>query len=153
MQNLGYLHRKDKMKQYVTGFMYSQDKKRVVLIEKINPEWQRGLLNGVGGKIEENETPEVAMSREFKEETGISTLPEEWKLFSIINRPSKYKVYFLYTFNNSLINAKTVEEEQVGIYEVDNLPSNTIYNLKWFIPMSLDPMLSFLNPVQIVENI
>ena len=37
------------MKYYVAGFMYSKDRKKVVLIEKINPEWQRGLLNGVGG--------------------------------------------------------------------------------------------------------
>ncbi len=43
---------------YVTGFMYSIDRKRVVLIEKINPEWQKGHLNGVGGKIEKDETPE-----------------------------------------------------------------------------------------------
>jgi len=141
------------MKYYVAGFMYSEDRKNVVLIEKINPEWQRGLLNGVGGKIEKNEAPEVAMSREFKEETGISTLPEEWKVFSMIHRPSTYKVYFLYTFNNDLINAKTVEEEKVGIYEVNDLPSNTIYNLKWLIPMSLDPMLSFHNPVHTEEKI
>ena len=140
------------MTYYVTGFMYSVDRKHVVLIEKINPKWQRGLLNGVGGKIEKNETPEMAMSRECEEETGVATAPEEWKVFSIINRPLKYKVYFLYTLNNNAIHAKTVEEEKVGIYEVDDLPHNTLYNLKWLIPMGLDPMLSFPHPIQIEET-
>ena len=140
------------MKYYVAGFMYSEDKKSVVLIEKINPEWQRGLLNGVGGKIEKNETPEMAMSREFEEETGVGTLPEDWEVFSMIHRPLHYKVYFLYTVSSSAMHVRTVEEEKVGIYEVDQLPSNTMYNLKWLIPMSLDPMLSFRDLVLIEEK-
>ena len=141
------------MKYYVAGFMYSKDRKKVVLIEKINPEWQRGLLNGVGGKIEKNETPHMAMSREFKEETGVNTSPEEWKVFSVIDGPSKYKVYFLYTLSDNLINVKTVEKEKVGIYEVSDLPPHTMYNLKWLIPMSLDPKLPFRTPVSIEESV
>jgi hypothetical protein len=31
---------------YVAGFLFSADRKQVVLVEKINPEWQRGRLNG-----------------------------------------------------------------------------------------------------------
>ncbi|WP_164969449.1 hypothetical protein [Halarcobacter ebronensis] len=54
------------MKHYVTGFLFTKDFKHVVLIKKLNPEWQRGLFNGVGGKVEENEKPCDAMSREFK---------------------------------------------------------------------------------------
>ena len=42
---------------YVTGFLFSSDRDRVVLIEKLSPAWQRGLFNGVGGKIEANELP------------------------------------------------------------------------------------------------
>lgn len=140
------------MKYYVAGFMYSEDKKSVALIEKINPEWQRGLLNGIGGKIEKDETPKMAMSREFEEETGVSTLPEDWKVFSMIHRPLHYKVYFLYTISSEIMHVRTAEEEKVGIYEVDHLPSNTMYNLKWLIPMSLDTMLSFREPVHIEEK-
>ncbi len=39
------------MKLYVVGFMFTEDEKQVVLIEKKRPEWQAGKLNGVGGKI------------------------------------------------------------------------------------------------------
>ena len=137
---------------YVTGFMYSTDKRRVVLIEKINPEWQRGRLNGVGGKIERDETPEVAMSREFEEETGVASAPEAWKIFAVINGGQEYKVFFLYMIDDNLTQAKTVEAEKVGIYDVDDLPYNVLHNLRWLIPMSLDGKLSLRQPIEIVET-
>ena len=56
---------------YVVGFLFNPDMTEVVLIKKNRPDWQKGLLNGVGGKIESGEDPITAMIREFKEETGI----------------------------------------------------------------------------------
>ena len=140
------------MTYYVTGFMYSTDKRRVVLIEKINPQWQRGHLNGVGGKIEKDETPEMAMSREFEEETGVATAPEAWRVFAVINGGQEYKVYFLCTIDDNLSQAKTVEAEKVGIYDVADLPQNVLHNLRWLIPMSLDGKLSFRQPIEIEEK-
>ena len=49
------------MIKYVTGFLFSPDKQSVVLITKNRPKWQENKLNGVGGKIELNETPLEAM--------------------------------------------------------------------------------------------
>ena len=139
------------MTYYVTGFMYSTGRRHVVLIEKINPEWQRGRLNGVGGKIEHGETPQAAMAREFYEETGVATLPEAWSLFAVINGGESYRVYFLRTFSDDLMHARTVEAEEVGIYPVDDLPTTVLHNLKWLIPMSLDPKLFFERPVEVEE--
>jgi 8-oxo-dGTP diphosphatase len=42
--------------QYVLGFLFDPSQKDVVLIKKLKPEWQKGKLNGVGGKIEEGES-------------------------------------------------------------------------------------------------
>ena len=58
---------------YVAGFTFSENDTDVLLIEKQNPAWQRGFLNAVGGKIEPGEQPLEAMTREFKEETGVRT--------------------------------------------------------------------------------
>ncbi len=58
------------MQEYVCGFMFSPDKKQVALIRKTKPEWQKDLLNGIGGKIESGESPHEAMVREFYEESG-----------------------------------------------------------------------------------
>ena len=48
--------------------MFNSLLNNVVLIRKNKPSWQSGKLNGVGGHIEEKETPEMAMGREFLEE-------------------------------------------------------------------------------------
>ncbi len=44
------------MKGYVLGFAFDEDYEWVALIKKNRPQWQAGKLNGVGGKIEPNET-------------------------------------------------------------------------------------------------
>lgn len=45
----------------------------VLLIEKKRPDWQKGRLNLVGGKIESGETPEQAAERELYEEAGMTS--------------------------------------------------------------------------------
>lgn len=70
------------MKRYVLGFAFNSDYTEVALIKKNRPDWQKGKYNGIGGKVEEGEPEILAMVREFKEETGIETLPEWWKPFT-----------------------------------------------------------------------
>jgi 8-oxo-dGTP diphosphatase len=45
------------MIKYVVGFLFNEGKTKVVLIKKNRPDWQKGYFNGVGGKIEGDETP------------------------------------------------------------------------------------------------
>lgn len=71
------------MINYVVGFFHNEI--NVVLIEKQCPEWQKGLLNGVGGHIEEGEMPLGAMCREFQEETGLDV--RNWNLDVIMTSP------------------------------------------------------------------
>lgn len=57
------------MTEYVLCFvMHEQD---VLLIVKAKPDWQRGLMNLPGGKIEPGETPHQAADRELLEETNL----------------------------------------------------------------------------------
>jgi 8-oxo-dGTP diphosphatase len=67
---------------YVVGFLFGHDKTMVALIKKSRPEWQKGMLNGIGGKIENSENALTAMRREFKEEAGADV--SDWKLLHSI---------------------------------------------------------------------
>lgn len=69
------------MKRYVVGFLFSADGNRVVLVLKSKPAWQRGRLNGVGGKVEPSDASmRDAMIREWREETG-DTSEIDWRQF------------------------------------------------------------------------
>lgn len=68
-----------KYQGYVLGFLFSNFD--VALIKKTHPEYQKGKLNGIGGKIEPRETPLEAMEREFFEETGFKLSAGAWSLY------------------------------------------------------------------------
>src|SRR5688572_3151742 len=69
------------MNDHVLGLYYRSDmslfQSEVLLIHKNRPAWQAGKLNLPGGKVEEGETPEQAVIREFMEETGIGVTKVE----------------------------------------------------------------------------
>lgn len=59
------------MKRYVLGFLFSPHRSHVVLTVKDHgPNGMAGHVNGIGGGIEEGETPAMAMGREAVEEVG-----------------------------------------------------------------------------------
>lgn len=123
------------MKEYVLGFMFSSDLERVVLIRKNRPEWQKDKLNGVGGKIEVGETSDLAMIREFAEETGF--LHGDWTKLGVMRFPEAW----VHVFCSSMVDVAlvgTCTDEQVGQYSVSRvcLQEDVIPNLSWLIPMA-----------------
>ena len=132
--------------------MFSDDGSRVALIQKDRPEWQRGLLNGVGGKLEAGECPDEAIAREFLEETGVSTRPSDWRTFAVLKRLPDYEVYFMKTHNAEVVRVRTQETEVVGVFDPYALPKHVIFNLRWLIPMALDPAMLSKRPVVFSEE-
>lgn len=141
------------MKDYTLGFMFSEDSSKVLLILKDRPEWQKGKLNGIGGKWEEGDGVDlgVTQSREFFEETGIKTLKKDWHLFCIIEgtetedktgteKGSGYRIWCYRTFSEKLHTARTMETENPIVIEVDFLKAGliqTLPNVNWLVPMAL----------------
>lgn len=120
------------MKSYVLGFLFN-DKEQVWLIQKTKPEWQTGKLNGIGGKVEDNEDYSDAMVREFKEEAGLNIT--DWKRFCVITDDEEYQIICYVAFSNGI--PQTTTDEVVGLYPANNLPNNVLFNAYWLIPMAL----------------
>lgn len=124
--------------RYVAGFLVSEDKQFVALIRKERPVWQKGKLNGIGGHIEEGESPPAAMDREFGEETGQNGFV--WR-HTVTLSGEGFIVYFFVaygTLENLFACREGATDEKVEIHHTLLLPLDTISNLRWIIPLSLD---------------
>jgi 8-oxo-dGTP diphosphatase len=122
------------MKQYVVGLMFRRDLTEVALIWKKRPDWQRGKLNGPGGKIEEGELPIDAVVREFREETGFDQ--ERWDQFCRIMWDGGFVSY--YTCCNDNASLTTTTDEEIDWVKVSDLPSlPMIPDMRWVVPLAI----------------
>lgn len=145
-------------KLFVAGFAFPNSAPdRVYLIRKKKPDWQAGLLNGIGGKVEPCEAPAYAMAREFEEETGVKVPVDRWQRFAILDDIdarglTRARVHF---FKTTLLMGEspvTTTEEQVDLFKADPVPKDVIPNLKFLIPMARYDRLSFVHPAAIWER-
>lgn len=134
------------MNKYVAGLAFHKDDYNLVaLIEKQRPTWQKGKMNGIGGKVEEKESPIEAMIREFEEETGYKSIEQDWNNFTTLIG-SDWMVRFYRSFSIDLNLLKTTTDEKVQIVRVSSLKlkkTEVIENLKWLIPMALDTQFHY----------
>lgn len=122
------------MREYVVGFLFDTTCRRVALVEKHSPKWQRGLLNGIGGKIESHESPYHAMVREFQEEAG--AVIRTWRLYCELSWV-KGRVYFYEARGAYKLRSKTTEAVRwYAVKDIQLLP--ILDNLTWLLPLALD---------------
>lgn len=132
--------------EYVVGFLYDKAQSRVVLIEKNRSVWQQGRLNGVGGRVEPGETPAVAMRREFREEVRLDV--DNWELVVIMAAKMGWVHFFSACGLVEL--ARSTTDEKIWLAEVNDLPPNVLCNLRWLIPLCLDPDVQ--RPVSVFDK-
>lgn len=124
------------MKRYVIGFCFLPDSS-CVLIHKVKPDWQVGLVNGLGGSIEPGETIYQAMVREFQEECGVVTDEDQWEHGLTLNGPgwelnvlrTRLKLYPLTTL-------RSCDEGEVLLHPIP--PSNMEQTARWLYWMCRD---------------
>lgn len=153
------------MIDYTCSLLFGRNFSEVLLIHKKRPDWQSGLLNGIGGKIELTDINiNEAASREIQEESGLFIEPNKLILFceyivnyipnyrcaSWRNIISFYRIYFFTAYNIPIHEARSMTDEKVECFSVQGLPKNIVRNLKWLIPLALDENNLF--PVRVEEK-
>ena len=128
--------------EYVVGFLIDRVSREVALVRKNRPDWQAGKCNGIGGKIEPNESPDEAMAREFEEEAGHSRT--DWERFCVLvggepwSRSDGFQVHFFRAFASNLHDLVfTKTDEFIVVSPLDDLPEH-VPNLDWLLPMAMN---------------
>lgn len=154
---------------FVVGYMRESLSNRVIMVRKTKPAFQAGLLNGVGGKVDHwvdgfpgrRETPLEAMVREFREETGIETTPDEWRLIMYMQDTRDFyteepcvsepgTVYWFACTRRFLpkLPARVLDSgEELLTINMHDLPNRNdcLATVRWVVPMAfLDPTLQVI---------
>ena len=119
--------------QYVMGLIFDTTD-RILLIKKKRPSYQVGKWNGLGGKVEDNETITRAMTREAKEEADLDIPESSWTLMYSGSQPSgSLFVFITYISPEVMDSAKQMTDEIISIFHTDELPMNCMEDIYPYI--------------------
>lgn len=114
--------------RYVVGII--TDKERVLLLKKNNPDWQKGLYNGVGGKVELEETPLEAIIKQCNKEVGLNVINWSEIETNILNNGIELTYFFAILEKEEIEKAQSLQGERVELFSIDNLPKNVLKDIK-----------------------
>jgi len=134
------------MHKYTLGFIRRGN--HILLINREKSPW-KGAWNGVGGKIDNNETPLMCIKREIEEETGIIISLEHiidkgiltWNTFNasglglymfLIELPADYPYDTPKKISEGILDWKEIE----WINDFDN--EGVAHNIPYFLPTVLN---------------
>ncbi len=102
-----------------------------------------GKYNGVGGKLKENETPEIAMIRETQEEINVT--PTKYEKVGIIEFDEYYKgkkenvvfhLYMVYEWNGEPSESDEIKPKW---FDINEIPFSKMFpDDKYWLPLVLE---------------
>lgn len=127
--------------QYVEGFIFSPCLNYVLLIRKNRPPRFKGLLNGIGGKVEPTDLCDLdAMVRECEEECALQIPRSDWTHFARYGNSGAEIAFYatVLTSKEALDKHVSLTDELVDVYLWRALSdSEMIYNVKWLLQMAV----------------
>lgn len=90
-----------------------------------------GMYTLPAGHIDGNETSEMAMSREAKEEINLTILPKDLSVVHVMHRKSTDREYFdifieAKKYSGELKNNEENKCDNMEWFDIDSLPENTL---------------------------
>jgi 8-oxo-dGTP diphosphatase len=125
---------------FVLALLYSANLRQVVLMHRARPEWQAGRVNALGGRLLPGESAEAAARREVREECGVDL--SEWREV-LVWEDAEYVMHVMRGVSAQARDARTLEDQEVFLADVNALPANVIENLRWLVPLALDADVAF----------
>ncbi len=135
-----------KVKRFVAGLLFSEQLDHVLLVQKKEPEWQKGRYNAIGGRIEKGEYDDEAMCRVAIEqvgEKGAGELIANWTKFLVMkgsdNKGIEWEVHWFRAIGWPW-NGIQMTDEPISVARVDNLHSEVVRvvpSLQWLVPLAL----------------
>ena len=123
---------------HVETLLYIVKDRKVLLILK-KKGLGAGLYNGVGGKLEEGETPIQAAIRECIEEIGVKPTGVRWMgLIEFYNDNALYGFVHVFLANGYVGEPQETEEAKPVWFEIDEIPYDRMWeDDKYWFPLIL----------------
>ena len=136
----------------VDGILIKDSK---ILLSKRNVEPFRGFWHAIGGHVEENETLEAALKREFKEETDLDVQIGEVLGRRIEETFDRIKLIVIFQVYDPVGKVKLNEESQeYGWF--DHMPPESVYDYSKYLAKPKEMQLYFpqMQPMsqKLIEN-
>ena len=120
---------------FVLALLFTQDRQQVALMRRTRPAWQAGQINALGGKLTAGESALDAARREVREEAGVDVTDWvevlEWE-------DLEYRMHVVRAVSERARDVRTMEDQEVFLADVAQLPAEVIGNLRWLVPLALD---------------
>jgi 8-oxo-dGTP diphosphatase len=120
---------------YVLALLFTANRRQVVLIRRTRPVWQADRVNALGGRLMDGESPGDAARREVREESGVDV--KQWAEVLVWD-DAEYRMHVMRAVSELAGAARTMEDQEVFLADVESLPANVIDNLRWLVPLALD---------------
>jgi len=116
---------------YSAVYLILKKENKVLLIRRFNTGWMDGMYTLPAGHINGNETSEMAISREAKEEINLTILPKDLSIIHIMHRKSTDREYFdifieAKNYSGELKNNEENKCDDINWFSMDSLPENTL---------------------------
>ena len=109
-------------------------------MRRTRPVWQAGRVNALGGRLLQGEGAAAAARREVREECGVDV--PEWREV-LVWEDAEYVMHVMRAESERAREARTLEDQEVFLADVNALPDNVIDNLRWLVPLALDADVAF----------